>query len=179
MRAFFTKETTYLFFEYFPVQGNHYCSWKLLNVFFILFMSFDSCEFFSLCSINLFSFISNHLTFLCPPAVLFSLHWQLFRHLKTVTVSPRTFLFSGIDIPGLSVSFNDTAQGLCTEIAILPVFVCLCPCWHLTSRRDLNSTKLNRAFTILCLGHFMQLKPTLIFYEAFHLFSMHFSHGLP
>lgn len=92
-------------------------------------------------------------------------------------------------VPGRSSSLALTSLGCQCPLMTQPrvfalrlpfcLFLCLCPCWHLTSRHDLNSTKLNRAFTILCLGHFMQLKPTLIFYEAFHLFSMHCSHGLP
>ena len=82
---------------------------------------------------------------------IFSSMWQLFRHLKTVAVSPQMFHSNDIDTPGSSVSFYNTAGAFALTIASLPVFLQLCVSQDLTSREDLNSTKLNRAIAILSL----------------------------
>lgn len=57
--------------------------------------------------------------------------------------------------------FTTCPRAFALLIASLPIFICLCHYWYLTSRHGLNSTKLSRAIAIQVSGvYFMQLEPT-------------------
>ena len=93
-------------------------------------------------------------------------------------MSPLTLHVSDTDIPGSAMSLSDTARALCTSECHLPVAVCFCPCWRLSSRHDLNSRTLGAAVTSLGLDTFHEACIALLL-SFTSVFFMHCYYGLP
>lgn len=119
---------------------------------------------FSLCSINLVFFISNHLTFLCPLAVLFSRLMTALQISEDSYCVSLTFCFSDTSRPWVvRVLLMTQPRALALTITSLLVFV------SVTVGTSLPGTvwsPQNRVGLSPSQGwiQFMQLKPTLIFY---------------